>query len=429
MRVGGLFPNTLQDNVMASWHDRCHEVLRRTTLMGTTCSANRWSNSNSHDDRGPVVLANFSAPRRSDLPHFVAVTGFRAGSPVAACFRAVLASLLLATGAASFPASSQAALSVSSAPGISVIPADEVLSDYTHASLDGALLFEDPSGSLVPLITDIDDPQIANPGDGSFHAADAAAVVATLEALPPSFTAPVFVQIFVLPYPRSNAIASSATTHAIYLSPGVYPLEDGETLRALVVHELGHVIDKQFLTNNTTLWDEYVSLRGIDDNSKYYSGAVHADRPAEIFAEDFRVLVGDALAAAPAIENPTLIAPDQVDGLSAWFIDLSKHFTFTSSVEGQLATDVLRLYPNPMRVGRTFTVQWTGSSAPSDASFGQGTLEARVYDAAGRVAQRLSLEFRDDRTWTADVPDLAAGTYWLRPVGVAEGAIPIRIVR
>jgi len=314
---------------------------------------------------------------------------------------------------------------VQGGPGITVIPADEVLAQYTHPSLDGELLFDDPDGSVVRLITSTNDPQISNPGDGSFHPADANVIVETLENLPVSFIAPLFVKVFVLPYPRSGMVSSSASANAIYVSPGVYPLEDGSTLRALIVHELGHVIHHHFLSSDPSTWNTYIDIRGIGDDNVFHPSASHAFRPAEIFAEDFRSLFGDELASAPAIENPTLAAPDQVPGLDAWFINLAAHYTFTSSVAEMDRMAELRVYPNPARSGSRLTLVRSGAMETSGSA---DAMAAKLYDTSGRVVAEIELR-AEDAAWTASAPALASGTYWLRPAGSNGKGIALRILR
>lgn len=388
--------------------------------MGTNCS-NHQEQVNRVNEQGPVVLANDKAPRWNHLPG-------SAADAVTSRVPIKLAAYLSALCCMALPSSSGAVLFVENAPGISVIPANEVIADYTHPSLDGELLFEDPSGSLVRLITSTDDPEIANPGDGSFHAADAAAVVAALQNLPVSFIAPLFVQVFVLPYPRSGMVSSSATAHAIYISPGVHPLEDGETLRALVVHELGHVIHQHFLSSDPSTWNTYIAIRELGDDNIFHPNASHSFRPVEIFAEDFRSLFGDELASSTTIENPTLDAPDQVPGLDVWFTNLAASYTFLSSVDDAGNAEAMRVYPNPVRGGSELTVQWSHDATMPGAAT-SNEMSARLYDVSGRIVEQFDFQAHGDATWTATIPPLAAGTYWLRPVDVSGNAVPIRVTR
>ena len=391
--------------------------------MGTNCSNHQSMNRASKS--GPVVLANETAPRWDHLPGLTADAAIRPGSMRRTTLLGACVGVCIGMGLTTSQA--YGALTVEGAPGISVIPADEVLSQYTYPSLDGELLFDDPNGSVVRLITSTDDPEISNPGDGSFHPADANAVVATLASLPTSFIAPLFVKVFVLPYPRAGMVSSSASANAIYVSPGVYPMEDGATLRALIVHELGHVIHHHFLSSDPSTWNTYIDIRDIEDDNVFHSGASHAFRPAEIFAEDFRALFGDELAASPAIENPTLVAPDQVPGLNVWFTNLAAHYTWLSSVEDEELTQDLRVYPNPVRGGSRLTMEWPGVMDLAGAR-GDG-MQAKLYDASGRVVAEIEFRAGDSSSWTATLPAMAAGTYWLRPVESNGKAVAIRILR
>jgi hypothetical protein len=225
-------------------------------------------------------------------------------------------------------------------------------------------------------------------------------------------------------------IASSATAHAIYISPGVYPLEDGATLRAMVVHELGHVIHQHFLSSDPSTWNTYIAIREIGDDNVFHPNAAHAFRPAEIFAEDFRGLFGDEVASSTPIENPTLTAPDEVPGLEVWFTNLAAHYTFISSVEDSHEEQAVYVYPNPVRGGAELTVVWASGE---DAGHGGRDFAAesemgRLYDVSGRLVEELVFH-ADGATWSATMPSLSSGTYWLRPAGVNADAVPIRVTR
>src|SRR5439155_3419753 len=106
-------------------------------------------------------------------------------------------------------------------------------------------------------------------------------------------------------------------------SPGVWEIPV-TTQHAEVVHELGHVIQYQRMPDaDGTNWQRYRALRGIADGGIYNAAAPHADRPHEIFAEDFRTLFGGTLAVtAAAIENNQLPSPDGVPGLESFIAAL-----------------------------------------------------------------------------------------------------------
>ena len=139
--------------------------------------------------------------------------------------------------------------------------------------------------------------------------------------------------------------------------------------------------------------------------------APHADRPHEIFAEDFRVLFGDALANySGSIENPALVYPRRVEGLEEFMLDLA----------GVLRAPALRVTPNPSRgplrfyrtgqAGRPIDLfdaqgrrvatvapvptaageQWTWGGTDGGGRRQVGVLFARLRDAAG-PATRVTL--------------------------------------
>lgn len=318
-----------------------------------------------------------------------------------------------------------AAIPLAHAPGVVVIPPSEVLAEHTLTAPDGTLLFAEPSGAFVPFIVTTDDPQISNAGDGSFHSANVEAVIAALENLPSVFLAPLEVTVFVLPYPRSFALESSATGDAIFLSPGVHPLNDGETLRALVCHEMGHVVHGHYLPDTETAdWQAYSVLRGIDDSSKFHASAAHAYRPHEIFAEDFRLLFGDELAADPAHENPEIDPPQAAAGLASFFTGLTGAMSSTSEVANAQVAVGVELYPNPVPAGGSvfFPAAQDGAGSIGAALARMDPPEVAIVDASGRTVARLGLSPAADG-WSGSVPGLAMGGYW----AVAPGARPVSI--
>ena len=188
---------------------------------------------------------------------------------------------------------------------------------------DGRLYLLLPGGARYELVPTTADAAITNAGDGSFHPFDASEVRATLEAVRYPL-ARIAADIYVLPYPRRSGLESAAGPGLILLSPGVRDLSV-EHQHAELTHELGHVVQYALLAdNNETGWQRYRALRGIGDESAYSADAVHANRPHEIFAEDFRALFGDALANySGTIENAALAHPGSVVGLASFFSDLA----------------------------------------------------------------------------------------------------------
>src|SRR5262245_4553 len=199
--------------------------------------------------------------------------------------------------------------------GLVIHDAAETLSEWCDRDSLGRLWLELPGGARFELVTSTSDPAIANPGDGFFHPFDAAEIHAAVGSTRfPMST--IHADIFVLPYPRRQGLESAAGPGLVLLAPGVRPLSR-EQQHSELVHELGHVVHHALLPDTDLEgWSAYRSIRGITDETIYAATAVHADRPHEIFAEDFRALFGDALATySGTIENASLSPPEQVAGL------------------------------------------------------------------------------------------------------------------
>ena len=253
--------------------------------------------------------------------------------------------LALAAGAASTATaadSDELGPAAASARGVVIHGAAETLRDYCRQE-DGALWLELPGGARFELITSTADSGISNPGDGSFHPFDESEVRDALEGLRFPLEG-LSAEIFLLPYPRRAGLTSAAGPALVLLSPGVLPLPAAYQ-HCQLTHELGHVVQYALMPDaDTTGWTRYRRLRGITDESVYNAGAVHADRPHEIFAEDFRALFGDPLAnESGSIENASLPMPQQVAGLPAFMANL-----------GEPAGGTLAAFPNPARGPVTF---------------------------------------------------------------------------
>jgi hypothetical protein len=218
-------------------------------------------------------------------------------------------------------AASELRASATSVAGILVHDADETLRDYCRTE-GGRLYLVLPGGSRWELVTSTTDPAITNPGDGAFHAFERAEVKAALAEV--SFPLRrVSAEVFILPYPRRLSLESAAGPGLVLLSPGVRPLSR-EHQHSEFVHELGHVVQYALLPDaNAGGWAEYSRLRGIDA-ARFNAAAPHADRPHEIWAEDFRALFGGASANGNGtIENASLSYPTQVRGLEGFLQGLA----------------------------------------------------------------------------------------------------------
>jgi hypothetical protein len=195
----------------------------------------------------------------------------------------------------------------------------------------------------------------------------------------------------------------------------------------LVTHEIGHLVHRRFLPDSlATAWREWATLRGVADSSVYHAGAEHANRPREIFAEDFRALFGGAEARrGGTVENQNIVRPDAVPGLEGWVLALVGIRTAPSVAE-------LVLHPNPIRAGQRLTLR-----LPAGAAAKSATLSAGLYDIGGRRVSELRFQ-RDGEGLFAGSWDgrgeagrgLASGAYWLRVESLpAPVVLPVRVVR
>jgi hypothetical protein len=262
--------------------------------------------------------------------------------------------------------------------GIQIVDTEMVLRDRTRTLNDGLLYLEDEEGTLRRFVTSTSDPLVLNPGDGQFHPLPSRMVQSTLEGVDRSFIEKLGFGVYILPYPVAEPMSSWAGDRAIYLSPGVYDLQD-EQVHFVVSHEVGHLVHRAFLPDSDRDgWAEYCALRGIDDSNRFNESAIHRDRPHEIFAEDFRVLFGAPDGTeVPPIENTDLIAPDQVPGLRRFFLHL---IGAVPTVQPALAA--VRVYPNPLAAGDLLRI-----SLPGSGSTGEPIVA--IYDLAGRQVRSL----------------------------------------
>ena len=244
--------------------------------------------------------------------------------------------------------------------GIVVHGAQETLRDFCHEQ-DGGLWLTLPNGMSWELVTSTSDPAVTNPGDGAFHSYETTEIDAALAQVHFPLEH-VSAEIFVLPFPRRTSLESAAGRGLILLSPGVRPLSR-EHQHAELVHELGHVVQYALLPDaDAQGWSEYRRIRGLSADT-YTSMSTHADRPHEIWAEDFRALFGGVMANTNGtIENASLTYPTQVTGLTEFMQALSS-----------TAAANARLTAVPVSRG-----------AVTFSRFGSSTAKLDVFDAAGR---------------------------------------------
>ena len=168
---------------------------------------------------------------------------------------------------------------------------DDVMA-MTGKDQAGRLILRLSDGTAYQLVEDILDPQIVNKGDGSFHPVSADWVIEALAKVDVAGEdVDMHVEIYVLPLPRSGILASSACGEKIFLSPGVREsiavssLSRPRTSSATFSSAIS-------LRGNRGTWGDYLKLRGLEDDAVYSADAPRANRPVEIFAEDFRYLFG-----------------------------------------------------------------------------------------------------------------------------------------
>lgn len=279
-----------------------------------------------------------------------------------------VASTLLALATTALAArANELSARASAAPGIRIVGPDDVLRDFCEWR-GNVLWLVLPGGLEYELVTSVRDPVITNPGDGKFHPYDPAEVRRAFDEVRFPLQR-VSADVYVLPYPRRNGLESAAGPGLVLLSPGTRPLPV-EHQHAESVHELGHVVQHACLPDaNVSGWNRYRAIRGIENTAVFSSHAAHADRPHEIFAEDFRALFGGELANySGTIENAELPSPASVVGLERFLIDLADATPLALGVGA---------WPNPARGDVTFAR--VGASVALD-----------VYDLAGRRLATLS---------------------------------------
>jgi len=180
------------------------------------------------------------------------------------------------------------------------------------------------------------------------------------------------IQVVILPVPRLHVPESSAEGRVIFLSPGrgEYP---NEHIHYIVAHEIGHVVQHLLMPESCRdLWDRFAALRGLDLGDTDAS-ADHAYRPAEIFAEDFRVLFGGDMArCGGSIENHNLEEPEGIQGLRDFMLALLGEWEACVRISA---------YPNPFSSDVVFEAFTLGEQS--------GPVEVTVFDALGRKVRAL----------------------------------------
>ena len=294
--------------------------------------------------------------------------------------------------------------------GIVIHDATQTLRDYCRSDESGTLWFTLPSGNRYELVTST--AGLPNPGDGAFHPFDSQVVAAALAGIRFPL-AGIAADVFILPYPRRDALESAAGPGLVLLAPGVRPLAR-EQQHAIFTHELGHVVHHALMPDHDLeSWSRYRALRGIVDENLYSATSPHADRPHEIFAEDFRALFGSALATASgSIENSGLADPAAVAGLDGFLRSLA-----APSVAGRLVAT-----PNPSR------------GPVALARSGEDARVVDFFDVRGRrIASVTPSPTRGGWMWSWDGADtsgrMISGVVLARERGTRTPATRFSIVR
>lgn len=253
------------------------------------------------------------------------------------------------------------------AAGLRIVGPERVLSESCEWR-GGVPWLVLPGGLEYELVATVDDPAITNRGDGRFHPFDPAEVARAFTDVRYPLGG-VHADVILLPYPRRSGLESAAAPGLILLSPGTRAIP-AEQQHAEAVHELGHVVQYQRLPDTDVAgWAHYRAIRGIEDASIFSAHAPHADRPHEIFAEDFRALFGGALANySGSIENAELDPPTMVAGLERFLLELA---------DAAPIAHTLGAWPNPARGSVAFARP--GAAVPLD-----------VFDVAGRRVATLA---------------------------------------
>jgi hypothetical protein len=214
--------------------------------------------------------------------------------------------------------------------------------------------------------------ELAPEADERWAPIDVRHVIEAWDAIDPAFRATLSVEIVILPVPRIALPISSAEDGLVYLSPGAGAAYSRRQVAFLLAHELGHCVHRAFMPDEGEAWAAYREIRGIADEAVFHDWASHAFRPREVFAEDFRYLFGGRDANYPGdIENPTLRTPDEVPGLTAFFLDL---------VAAPHASTALLVRPSPARGQARLVLT---ERLESDRG-------VTIFDAVGRRVARLA---------------------------------------
>ncbi len=202
-------------------------------------------------------------------------------------------------------------------------------------------------------------------------------VISALRAMH-GFETNVTVDVFILNATPAIVSSSFASKNAIYLAPGTGNVA-ASTVAYITTHEMGHVMTWAFMDESPARWEDYLTIRGLDENNTA-SEAAHADRAREIVAEDIRFLFGGALATENgSIENHYLDLPNTVEGLEDLFVTF-----FASRVISIPALASAIAFPNPCNPLTTIQMSFPAGTTP------QGDAVLRVFDVRGSLISTIT---------------------------------------
>ena len=287
---------------------------------------------------------------------------------------------------------------------VDVVTADEVVA--ASASARSPLPFTSAAGHRLDLSLDPSAHSGARfPGVTEWSVVEEVSVRKIVEAMAPLDGADLAIRIYCLPGLPLDVGKSYAIGREIFLAPSFLP-QAVETLAATVVHEIGHCVENTRMSDAG--WEQFSALRGLGDQHRADSTA-HRDRPAEIFAEDFRLLFGGESARFNGPENAELLDAREVEGLSEFF---------TRALRGGFLPELPKLRvsnaPNPFNPSTTIRVALRAADLVAAA-----VVEADLFDARGRHVRSFpDRPVQTSMEWTFDGSDdsgrrLASGRYTL----------------
>ncbi|MCK9995688.1 MAG: hypothetical protein KAH56_05320 [Candidatus Krumholzibacteria bacterium] len=214
-------------------------------------------------------------------------------------------------------------------------------------------------------------------GSDVMYPFDQVGVVEALAAMR-GFETSVDVDVFILPATPARVGSSFARRNAIYLAPGISPVEPS-TAAYITTHEMGHLLTWAFIDGQSARWKAYMDIRGLDASS-FDPNVIHADRAREILAEDIRALFGGTLATVSgSIENHNLIHPGRVDGLKEM---LAEFFLGRDVTPLRITSSA---FPNPCNPRTTIEM-----ALPEGMGMEGRTGILRIFDIRGALVQTLT---------------------------------------